>query len=187
MNTIKFFFFLALSLILFQKVEAADRKLTFEPIYGMETALVRYPEPARYVTRGTYGARLLYGLTLLSAEVEYTEANSRKDYPSSSQKVFDRSQRASLGVRSTIPLGSYFGFYMRLGGRASQGTSEVTTLGVTEKIDNPLRVDPYGGAGLQLAFSQFFALNAGATMIRNADNQYDAQYTLGLTAHLGKY
>jgi hypothetical protein len=186
MNSIKQFIVLIISLFLYQMVEAADTKFTFEPLIGMETALVRYPEPAKYVTRATYGARLLYGITPLSGEVELTEAQSRKDYPGDDQKVFDKSQRGSLGLRSTIGLGQYFGVYGRLGGRASKGKTEVTTAGITETHDNPLRLDPYAGAGLQLAFSNNFALNAGVTLIRNGENKYDSQYTLGLTAQLGK-
>lgn len=186
MNAIKQFFLLVITLFLLSSAEGANRKLTFEPLYGLETALVRYPEPARYVTRSTYGARMLYGVTLLAAELEYTQADSRKDYPGSGQKVYDQSQRAAVGVRSTFALGSVLGMYARAGGRAAQGKSEVTTSGVTETIDNPLRVDPYAGAGLQFALANHLALNAGVTMIRNSDNQFDSQYTLGLTAHLGK-
>ncbi len=147
---------------------------------------MRFPEPARYLTRATYGARVLYGLTQLSAELEYTQAQSREDYPSKDQKVFDQSQRLAAGIRSTIGLGQFLGIYGRVGGRASQGKTEIETAGVKETKDNPLRIDPYAGAGLQLAFSNNFALNAGVTMIRNEDNQYDSQYTLGLTAQIGK-
>lgn len=166
-------------------VLAADAKLTFEPLYGVETTLVRYPEPARYVTRATYGARALYGTTFLSGELEYTTAKSRKDYPSLDQVVEDHAERASLGLRSTIPMGSYIGFYLRAGGRASQGETKITTAGVSETKDNPLRVDPYAGAGFQLAFHSNFALNAGATLIRNAEGEYDSQYTLALSARFG--
>jgi hypothetical protein len=186
MNTIKQLLVLVISLFLFQLVEAAENKLTFEPLYGIETALVRYPEPARYVNRATYGARVLYGSTLLSGELEYTEAQSRNDYPSANQKVLDKSQRAAVGVRSTLGLGQFLGVYVRAGGRASQGKSEVTISGVTESKENPLRVDPYAGAGLQLAFASNLALNAGVTLIRNDENHYDSQYTLGLTARFGK-
>lgn len=185
MNPIKQFIVFVISLVLYQMVEAADSKFTFEPLVGVETALVRYPEPARYVTRAMYGARALYGITALSGEVEYTEAQSRKDYPSINQKVYDKSQRASLGIRSTLPLGTYLGIYARLGGRASQGKTEITTAGVTESKDSPLRVDPYAGTGLQLAFSNNFALNAGVTLIRNGEDKYDSQYSLGLTARFG--
>ena len=186
MNTIKQFFLFVIAFFLINYAEGANSKLTFEPLYGLETALVRYPEPSRYVTRSTYGARVLYGVTPLAAEVEYTQADSRKDYPGSSQKVYDQSQRAAAGIRSTFALGSVFSLYLRAGGRASKGKSEVTTSGVTETIDNPVRVDPYGGAGLQFALASHFALNAGVTMIRNSDGQFDSQYTLGLTAHIGK-
>jgi hypothetical protein len=186
MKSIQQFLLLIFSIVLSFLAEAAESKLTLEPLYGVETSLVRFPEPARYVSRATYGARVLYGITLLSGELEYTEAQSRKDYPGPDQKVYDKSQRASLGVRSTYGLSSYLGFYFRFGGRASQGTTEVTTAGVTETHDNPLRIDPYGGAGLQLAFASNLALNAGVTMIRNQEGKYDSQYTLGLTARFGK-
>lgn len=163
----------------------SSSKFTFEPIYGVETALVRYPEPPRYVTRATYGARFVYGTNFLSGEAELTQAKSRKDYPSADQKVEDTSDRLGLGLRSTLPMGQYIGFYLRAGGRASQGKTVITTAGVEETKDNPLRIDPYAGAGLQVAFSSNFAFNAGATMIRNGENKYDAQYTLGLSARFG--
>jgi opacity protein-like surface antigen len=186
MRPIKQFFVFIIPLFLFQSAQAAsESKLTFEPLVGIETALVRFPEPARYVTRATYGARVLYGTTLLSGELEYTEAQSRKDYPDIDQKVEDKSQRASLGIRSTLALGTYLGIYGRLGGRASHGETKVTTAGVSETHDNPLQFDPYAGAGVQLAFSNNFALNAGVTLIRNNDDHYDSQYTLGLTARFG--
>lgn len=164
---------------------AGDSKFTFEPIYGVETVLVRYPTPSKYVTRATYGARALYGTTFLSAEAEYTTAQSRNDYPSVNQTVEDKASRASLGLRSTLPMGQFVGLYFRAGGRASQGETKVTTNGVADTKDNPLRIDPYGGAGVQVAFHSNFALNAGVTLIRNQDNQFDTQYTLGLSARIG--
>lgn len=185
MTTIKQLLILVISLILFQTAHAADAKLTFEPLYGVETTLVQYPAPARYVTRATYGARLLYGVTFLSGEAEYTTAKSRNDYPSTSTKVEDTAERLSLGARSTLPFNQYMGIYFRAGGRASRGESIIETAGVKETKENPLRVDPYAGAGLQIAFGSNLGLNAGATMIRNAEGKYDAQYTLGLSARFG--
>ena len=185
MNPIKQLLVLIISFFIYQSAEAADKKLTFEPLYGIETALVRFPEPPRYVTRATYGARVLYGTTLLSGELEYTEAQSRKDYPDLDQRVEDKSQRAALGIRSTLALGPFFGIYARAGGRASQGETKLTTAGISEIHKNPLQVDPYAGAGLQLALSSNFALNAGVTMIQNDNSEYDSQYTLGLTARFG--
>ena len=186
MKTNKQFIYLIVSLILSFGANAADSRLTFEPLYGIETALVRYPTPPRYVTRATYGARVLYGVTLLSGELEYTEAASNKSYPGDDQKVDDRSQRLSLGIRTTIPMSQYFGFFFRAGGRATQGESKVTTAGETETHKDPLHIDPYAGAGLQLAFHNNFAFNAGATLIQNAEGKYDSQYTMGLTVRFGK-
>lgn len=186
MTTIKQFIILVIAIILFQNAEAAgESKLIFEPLYGVETRLVRYPEPSRYVTSATYGARVLYGTTLLSGEAEYTASKSRNDYPSANQKVDDSVERASLGLRSTFALTSFLGFYLRAGGRASQGETIITTNGVEETKKNPLRVDPYAGTGLQLALGSNLAVNAGVTMIRNFENKYDAQYTLGLSARFG--
>jgi hypothetical protein len=160
-------------------------KFTVEPIYGIETSLVQYPEPARYRTRATYGARLLYGVTLLSGEAEYTTSTSREDYPSTDQVVTDKIERANLGLRTTIPMGKYIGFYFRAGGSASQGKTTIKTAGVEETRTRALTVNPYAGAGLQLAFASNLAINAGVTMIRNSESEYDAQYTLGLSANFG--
>lgn len=186
MTAIKQFFILVVALILYQTAFAArESKLTFEPLYGVETRLVQYPEPARYVTGATYGARVLYGPTLLAGEAEYTTTMSRKDYSSQNLKVEDKVERASLGVRTTFPVSQFIGAYFRAGGRASQGESIITLNGSSETKKNPLRIDPYAGAGLQLAFSSYFALNAGATLIRNAENKYDTQYSLGLSVRFG--
>lgn len=184
MTTIKQFIILVVALVLYQTA-FADSKLIFEPLYGVETRLVRYPEPARYVTDATYGLRVLYGVTLLSGEAEYTTSVSRNDYPSQNMKVEDKVERASLGIRSTFPVSQYIAPYLRLGGRASQGETEITTNGVTETKDNPLRIDPYAGAGIQIAFHTNLAASAGATLIRNSENKYDTQYTLSLSARFG--
>lgn len=177
---------LVLAFFLFmQSALSADGQLMFEPVYGVETSLLRYPGPARYVTRASYGGRLIYGATLLAGELEVTEARSRQSYSSPDQTVEDTSQRAGLGIRSTIPLTSFAGFYFRAGGRASQGESKITTAGETETKKNPLRVDPYAGTGIQIGFSSNFALNAGVTLIRNAEGKYDSQYLFGISARLG--
>lgn len=84
-----------------------------------------------------------------------------------------------------MPLTSFAGFYLRAGGRASKGESKITTAGVTETKENPLRIDPYAGTGIQVAFSSNFALNAGVTLIRNAEGKYDSQYLFGISARFG--
>lgn len=187
MKPIKQFLLFMPLLFLTFSASAAETKLTIEPLYGVETVLVRYPEPARYVNRAMYGGRILYGVTLFSGELEYTEAQSSKSYPADDTKVVDKSQRLSAGFRSTFPMGSFFGIYVRAGGRASQGETKITEASVTKTVKDPLQVNPYAGAGLQLAFSSNLALNAGVTLIRNGEDKYDSQYTLGLTAQFGKF
>lgn len=161
-------------------------KLTLEPIYGLESKLVRYPPPEGYVTGATYGARVIVGKNILSLEGEYTTFKSREEYPALDTKVEDTAERVSVGLRSTLPIGKFFAFYLRAGGRASQGESIVTTSGVSETKPDPLVVNPYAGAGVQIALLSKLALNGGATLIRNGENKYDAQYTLGVSVRFGK-
>ena len=72
--------------------------------------------------------------------------------------------RAGLGVRSTLAFNQYFSSYLRAGGRASQGETVVTTNGVSDTKTNPLRIDPYAGAGLQLSIAANLGFNAGVTL-----------------------
>ncbi len=177
------FFSILFSSFCFSK--SAKSLLRFEPIYGIETSMVRYPEPSKYVTRATYGLRLLYGTSLLSSELEVSQAKSQENYSSPTQKIEDTSDRAGLGIRSTLSFKSLLSAYFRAGGRASQGKSIITTDSSKETIDNPLRIDPYAGAGLQLSLASNVGINAGVTLIRNQENKFDTQYTLGLTGRLG--
>jgi len=188
MRTIKQFLLLCLITLSFPALAQDDGKYKFslEPLYGLETSYVRFPSPGKYVTRATYGLRAIYGLTLLSGEVEVTQAHSSQNY-SGDRKVEDKTQNLALGVRSTYAMGRYLGFYLRAGGRATQGESKVTEAGVTETHDNPLKVNPYGGAGLQIAFSNIMALNLGATLIKNGEGKYDSQFTFGLTTQFGRF
>lgn len=179
-------FTIILVLISFQALaQSKEAKFTLEPLYGIETSYVAYPSPGKYVTRGTYGARFLYGYNKLSVESELTQTKSNEFYQSKDTKVDDTSNRLSLGIRSTLPLHKFVGVYVRTGARASQGETEVTTAGVKETKDSPLLVNPYGGAGLQVAISSFLALNVGVTFIRNPENKFDQQWTAALSTRFG--
>lgn len=165
--------------------QSKEAKLTLEPLYGIETSYVAYPSPGKYVTRGTYGARLLYGYNRLSLETELTQTKSNEFYQSQDKRVEDTSNRLSLGIRSTLPLHKFVGVYVRTGARASQGEADITTAGVRETKDSPLLVNPYGGAGLQVAFASYLALNIGVTFIRNPENKFDQQWTAALSTRFG--
>ena len=188
MRSIKQFITLIFFILFSTKVFAqkGGLKLTIEPIYGIETKLVRYPPPEGYVTGATYGGRVVVGLNVLSLEGEYTTFKSREEYPALDTKVEDTAERLSVGLRSTLPIGKFFGVFLRAGGRASQGESIVTTNGVAETKPDPMVVYPYAGAGVQIAILSNFALNGGATVIRNGEDKYDVQYTFGVSARIGK-
>lgn len=177
------FFLLATSGVMAQT--PSENKFTLEPVYGVETRLVRFPEPSKYVTSAAYGLRAIYGTTFLAGEAEYTTSHSRKDYSAEDQVVSDTVNRFTLGVRSTLPLGKSVAIYLRGGAAATTGKTEVKTSGISESSTNPLRIDPFGGTGLQFAFHPGMAINANVTIIRNAENKYDAQYSLGLSAKFG--
>lgn len=164
----------------------------FEPIYGIEHSEVIYPEPARFVTRSTVGARILYGVPLLSGELEYTQGNSRRDYPASNQKVEDSVQRGMVGLRSTVGFGKWIGAFFRAGARLSKEKTTITdtSTNIVTIKEPPISFDPYAGTGLQIAIANNFALNAGATIIFTHEfppkGKYDVQYTFGFTAKFGQ-
>lgn len=160
----------------------------FEPLYGVEHTQNRYPEPARFTTRTFFGARVLAGVPLLSAELEATQANDRRDYPSDNQKVEDQVQRAMLGVRSTYALGSFLGFYLRAGARGTKQKTTITDTTNDTKVvkEPPIGWDPYAGTGLQLAVANNLALSAGATWIFPDEGKPDVQYTFGFTVKFGQ-
>ncbi|HLT22765.1 MAG TPA: outer membrane beta-barrel protein [Bacteriovoracaceae bacterium] len=181
----KLLLFILVSTPIISWSQSQEAKFTIEPLYGLETSYVAYPSPGKYVTRGTYGARLLYGLNKLSFESELTQTKSNEFYQSQDKKVDDTSNRLSVGIRSTLPLHKFVGIYVRTGARASQGETEITTAGVKETKDSPLLVNPYGGAGLQVAVSSYLALNIGVTFIRNAENKFDQQWAAALSTRFG--
>jgi hypothetical protein len=160
----------------------------FEPLYGVEHTQNRYPEPARYTTRSFFGARVLAGAPLLSLELEATQSNDRRDYPSQNQKVEDEIQRGMVGLRSTYGFSSFLGFYLRAGGRATKQKTTITNTATNEKEvkEPPLNWDPYAGTGLQIALAQNFALSTGATWIFVDDGPADVQYTFGMTIKFGQ-
>jgi hypothetical protein len=179
--------FAILILLTFSTAAEARRipRLTFEPVFGMESAMVRYPEPPRMTSRAVYGGRMLYGITPISLEAEYLRAMSRQDYVSPQMRVEDNVERASLGIRSTAPLSRFFAPYLRAGARASRGTTSVTTASGSTNYEHPQVIDPYAGTGIQLGLSQFLALNAGFTLFRIAPDKYETQYTLGISLRFG--
>lgn len=161
--------------------------MKFEPLYGVEHVTNRYPEPARSTTRSFLGLRVLGGVPLLSGELEGTTAQDDRSYPGENQKVKDQVSRVSLGLRTTVPTTTWLAFFARAGGRGTWEKHEITDTqtGVTEEKSPPMYVDPYAGAGIQLAVGPLFAVSAGATWFFT-DGKPDVQYSLGGTMKFGE-
>ncbi len=184
----KSLFIILITLFISATASAQNFSIKFEPLYGVEHALHRYPEPARYSTRTFFGARVLAGTTLLAAELEGTQSNNRRDYPAQNQKTEDQIQRVMAGLRTTIPATSWLGTFARAGVRGSKEKTTITDTATNEKTvkEPPIQYDPYAGAGIQVALGSALAANAGATWIFNKGNAPDVQYTLGLTLKFGQ-
>lgn len=180
---------LILSFIIFLSFQL-HAEVKIEPIYSIETTQRQLPEPAKTVVNNYVGLRALYGVPLLSAELEVAQAFRTERFNATREKVDYTTQRAMLGVRSYPIRSQYLGIYFRGGARARKEIRETTAAdGTTEKDEGDIQLDPYAGAGFTLTFGSAFALNAGATLVynREADSaqQYDAVYTFGFTFRAG--
>lgn len=165
-------------------------ELKVEPIYSVETTQRQFPKPAKTVVNNYLGARALYGVPLLSGELEVAQAFRTENFNETGEKVDYTTQRAMLGIRSYPIKSQYIGIYFRAGARARKEIRETRDAsGNTEKTEGEIQYDPYGGAGFTLAFGSVFALNAGATLVYNKDadsaQQYDAVYTFSFTFKAG--
>jgi hypothetical protein len=184
----KILFLLSFLLLASRVFAQSGASIRIEPLFGVEHAQNQFPEPARYSTRSFFGLRSLIGYTLLSAELEATQSNDRRDYPSENLKVEDQIRRAMIGLRSTYALSNYLGFFLRAGARGTEEKNTITNTNtsVVEVKEPGIKWDPYAGTGLQIAFAQNFALNAGATWIFTGAAKPDVQYSFGFTVKFGQ-
>ena len=179
-----------LFLLLLAPLNSFASGVSIEPMYGTERSARVYPEPVTYKSKAFYGIRALYGIPLISAELEVSQSLSEDSFPVTGEKVKYNTQRAMLGVR-TYPIASkYVGFFFRTGARAQKDVREITdSAGETTTTEDPISLDPYAGTGLTLAFADAFALSAGATLMYNrnakASEQYDTQFTVSFTVKTG--
>ncbi len=178
----------ALLAILLFTCGAHAQSIKFEPLFGVEHATNRYPEPARATTRTFFGLRVLAGVPLLSLELEATQANDRRDYPSEDLKAEDQIRRGLIGVRSTVPTTSWLAVFFRAGARATQQETTITNTadGTKDVKKPPVWWDPYAGSGLTLALGSLAALNAGATWFFPQGAPAEVQYSFGFTLKFGQ-
>ncbi len=158
--------------------------LTVNPIVGYERVQKLMPTPHTR-DRLVYGFRVMFGIPLLSLELEATKADDKEVFVAEDMTVLEESYAGKLGIRSSISMASIFSWYLRAGGHARKKTETITKAGVETVNEPALRVSPYAGAGFRFTIGPNLAVNGGVTAIftgkpKGSDREY--QTTLGFSA-----
>jgi hypothetical protein len=145
---------------LFGAVSKVGFGIGIEPIVGYERIQKLIPTP-HFTQRLVYGARATAGLPLISAEAEYLRGTDTEFYSSTNQSITDTADKAKLGLRSSVGLGSLLRATARAGVQATQNKHEEITAGVvTTSYTESIKYAPYAGAGLRLSLSSRIYLTA---------------------------
>ena len=159
-------------------------QFTITPIVGYERVQEIVPTP-HTKDRLTYGARATLGIPLLSAEVEYTQAQSSEDFnPSQDLMTKDSAQQLKIGARTQVNLTTKIYGIGRAGVQATKNHHEQTTGGVTTAVDQPIYYKPYGGVGFGVSILPKVRATGEIVAVFNkfpdmSQNEY--QTTVGLT------
>lgn len=168
-----------LGLILFPMTSSAIVLTTLEPIVGYQRSQRLVPNPHTH-DHLVYGARFTAGLLLFSVEGEYTRGTDSETFPTMSTK--DTTDQARLGLRSTFRLLGFVHLFVRAGGQARRNVHEETISGVTTSVTEPIRYNPYAGAGLRVNLASHFSLTGDlTTTFRNFPSMNDNEYMTTLS------
>lgn len=152
---------------------------TIEPIVGYE--LQRKTNPDRSRLELTYGARVVAGYRILSAEAEYTLGNSDELFPDTGSRVEEKTTKIRLGLRSTYAIGSMLDWTLRGGAEDQKIHTKTTLSGVVTESDSPSRVYPYVGTELGIALGSALSLNAGVlATLKDLDDLKKTEFTTTL-------
>lgn len=155
---------------------------TIEPIVGY--AFERKDDPPRAKRVLTYGARVIAGWRILSAELEYTQGDSDELF-TSGKRIEEKTERLRAGLRSTWALGSIVDWFLRGGGEAQKRERTTTISGVSTRTESPSRVYPYVGTGLAVHLGSALSLNASATAtIKDTSDLKQNEYSTSLGVSL---
>lgn len=150
--------------------------VSLEPIVGYE--LQRKEDPTRTKLVLTYGARVVAGYKILSAELEYTQGKSNDRYADTATEIEEKTQNVRLGVRSTFSIASMLDWYLRGGAEAQKRHITRTVSGITTERDAPSKVYPYLGTGMYFRLGSQISLNASVlTTIKDTSNLNKNEYT----------
>src|SRR4051812_15642989 len=98
---------------------AAGFSFGLEPLVGYER--VQKIVPTQHTSdRLMYGGRAIFGVPLVSGELEYTRGMDTETFTSPSLTTKDTDDKVKAGLRSSIRLGSLFYLLARAGGQAKQ-------------------------------------------------------------------
>ncbi len=152
------------SLLTLSNLSHALISMNIEPIVGYERVQKLIPE-RHTKDRLVYGARLSLGIPLVSVEASYLRANDTEDFTDLGLSIKDTTDKAQLGLRSSIKLLGVLRASARAGGQASLNVHEETLNGVTRKDIETLKVHPYAGAGLIFQLGKLFQFRADLTTV----------------------
>ena len=149
---------------IFQSSSHAIATLNIEPIVGYEQ--VQLLVPTRHTKdRFVYGGRASYGVLLFSGELEYLHGTVNEIFPTLGLSTRDTSEKAKLGIRSTVRLLGLIYGYARLGCQATRNKHEESRSGTNVVTNEPVKYHPYAGVGLRFKLSRNFNFTAGITAV----------------------
>jgi len=135
-----------------------------EQIIGYERYQKLVPTPHTR-ERLVYGARVTVGLPLISGEVEYTRGTDTETFVTNPTMVKETEDKARVGARSTFRLGGMVHLFARAGAQAKIIKREQTIGAATVSSTDPMKVNPYGGAGLKVKLSRRISFTADLTVV----------------------
>jgi hypothetical protein len=156
-----------------------DVTYSVQPIIGYE--LQRKDNPDRTKLVLTYGARVIAGYKILSAEAEYTQGKSDENFIDTSTRIEEKSENIRVGLRSTYSVGSLIDWYLRGGAEAQKRNTKRTVSGTTNEYNTPTKVHPYVGTGLDIRLGNQLALTASAlATVKDLKDMGKNEYTTSL-------
>jgi hypothetical protein len=162
----------------------SDVSYSIEPIVGYE--FQKKDNPARTKAVFTYGARVIAGYKILSAEGEYTQGKSDEFFGDTGTRIEEKTEKARLGLRSTYSLGSFLDWFLRGGAEGQRRNTRRTVGGVATENDSPAKVFPYVGTGVSLFLARQLALNASVVAtVKDLNDLGQTEYSTSFGLSIG--
>lgn len=161
----------------------SDLGVSFEPIIGYERVQKLIPTP-QMSSRLTYGGRVIAGITLISAEAEYTHGEESSTIGATRYDSYG--DRAKVGLRSGVRF-ALFTASLRGGAQAAWERSVTTTGAAVSSFVRGPSYSPYAGLELRANVGSKFSGSIGAVAVfRDFSNlgNTEIQTTAGFSLRL---